>query len=359
MEGKIWKIAAKCPAPFESPAAWNCDILFHPMRRPSRLLLLLVLLSTSVALADPPSQADLLQLWKQGDYAGVVKGTAEALQPGGVSDPSERFKVAWLGAEAQLRLRQAQPAIDAFNAAAKETDDNRQQAVAKATALLIGRSKDFIYTSQTIKPPPAPKVPLKPREAAPPDRPPATTSAASKRPAFVSPVVLPRGEFDIIEPAHRTEAMQAMWTDERIDAARTIKEKIAAKSLPAISQALDRITAAEPIAVAAGSADWPQTQRDLLVNGARVDVNTTMKDMNARLIAIIKLQVKRRARQHPIAMPQDQRDQINQMTQTLDQIHTALKALPEALHVDKDTFAPELDHASQLEDRATTVLATD
>jgi hypothetical protein len=329
------------------------------MRRLTVLTAALLLLSISIAWADPATLADLQQTWKQGDYDGVVKRCTDALAPGGVTDPEDRFKVAWLKAEAQLRLRRADAAADAFNAAVKETQDARQQSLATATAILIGRSKDFIYTSLTIKPPP--KVVAAKPAANPPVNADMSTSkpGATTKPALVPPVILPRGQFDIIVPVNRTDAMAAMWTDERLDATETIKAKIAMKTLPAINNALERVNTAAPIAVAAGAADWPQTQKDLLSNAARVAANTAMKAMNLQLIDMTKEQARRRRGQHPKSMPQGERDQLNQMTQALDQITTALKALPEALNVDKDTYSSQLDNAASLEDRATTVLATD
>lgn len=309
---------------------------------------LLVLLMLSAALADPPTAADLDQLWKQRDFAGVAKGCTDALAPGGTSDAADRFKIAWLKGEAELQLRQADAAVDAFNAASAESQDERQIALAKATAILIGRSKDLVYTSLSIKPPQV-KVPPKA----------AVANAEATKEAASKPVVLLPGQYDVVDPRHRIEAMAAMWKDERADAEATIKGKIADKTLVSVNAALDRVNTAEPIAIAGGSADWPQNQKDKLANAARIAANTAMKDMNADLVVIIKDQNKRRNRAHPIAMPQGERDQLNQMTKTLDDTTQTLKALIQPLNCDKSEFDSQLDHAATLEDRATTVLATD
>jgi hypothetical protein len=323
------------------------------MRRHTVLFPMLVLLIASAARADVPALSDVQQLFKRGDFAGVVKGCADALAPGGATDPVERFKFASIKGDAHLKLRQADEAVDAFTAAAKETEDARQSAIARATIILIGRSQEFIYTSQTIKPPPA-RVPQKP-----PANSNAPTSLTTNPAINTAPVVLPRGQFDIIDSLHRPDALAAMWTDEKADAEKTIKDKIATKALPALNDALDRIHAAEPIAIAGGAADWPQTEKTQLANAARVDANVAMKDMNTQLITITKDQTKRRNKQRVQAMPQGQRDQLNTMIEAINQIVSALKALPEALGIDKGTYATQLEQAANLEDKATTVLATD
>ena len=332
-------------------------VLFHSISRLLVLCSALVFLAGVVALAEPPSADDLAKLWKQGDFAGVVSGCDADLGPDGMTDAQQRYSTAWLKGEAELRLMKADAAVAAFNAASKETHDARQTAIATATATLIGRSKDFVYTSVTIKPPPAPKTPVVAKLPAPTGD--AATQPLVKRPAILPPVILPRGQFDIIDPTHRTEAMNAMWIDERTDAESTIKAKVAAKTLAAVNEALDRVNQAEPIAIAAGSADWAQTQKNKLANAAKVSVNTEIVTFNTQLVTIVKDQVKRRNRPHPTPMPQGTRDQINQMTQALDQASETLKALPQSLNVEKNTFDQQIQRASEVEDRATTVLATD
>jgi hypothetical protein len=326
------------------------------MQRLIAITPVLLLFTVSITRADVPTPSDLQQLFKQGDYDGVVKGCTEALAPGGVTEPDDRFKVYWLKGEALLKLRQADAAVDAFNGAEKETQDDRKEDSAKATVILIGRSKDLVYTSQSFKPPASP-VPR-------PDAPkPAVNLSMETTPTThpalrAKPVILPPGQYDIADPVHRTSAMLAMWKDERTDAEKTIKEQIALKTLPAIDDALTRIKQSEPIAITAGSTEWAQSQKNLLSNAARVDANTAMLDMRTQLVAITKDQAKRHNNQQkPKAMPQSQRDQLNKMTESLNQMVEALKALPESLGVAKDTFQPQLDRAAELQDKATTVLA--
>jgi hypothetical protein len=321
------------------------------MRRTLPALSILLLLSVSTALADPPALKDLTALFKTGDYAAVLKGCDDALAPGGSSDPAERYGVACLKGEAQLRLGNADEAVSAFNAAVELTQDTRQQAIAKATAILITRSKNLIYTSITIKPPPNAKLP--PAPAAP------ALSDATTHPAYKPPGPLPRGQYDIVDPVRRIDALAALWADERADAETTIKQQIASKDLAQIAPALTRVNAAEPIAIAAGNADWAQAHRTQLATAAKIDANSAMRDMNLALVPIVKSQAKRRASQHPKSMPQDQRDQINKMTQSLDVMTTTLKALTDQLHLQADYYNTQRQQAASLQDRATTVLATD
>ena len=325
------------------------------MRRSIALSPSLILLVISLARADAPTPNDLKEMFKQGDYAGVVNGSSEALAPGGIIDAGDRYKVDALKGEALLKLGQADAAVDAFTDASKETEDPRQAFVARATSILISRSKDFVYTSETIKPPQPKVAPSKPPESGTIVRASATTMPMAEN----RPLILQPGQFDIIDPLRRTSALAAMWTDERADAERTIKAKIALKTLPSINEALDRIHKAEPIAVAAGWPEWAQTKKEMLANVARQDANLAMKDMNLKLNEIAKDQVARQSKQPPKAMPQSQRDQLNKITEALNQMISALKALPEILNVDRATYETQLDEAATLQDKATTVLATD
>ena len=97
----------------------------------------------------------------------------------------------------------------------------------------------------------------------------------------------------------------------------------------------------------------------MLANIARQDANLAMKDMNLKLNEIAKDQVARQSKQPPKAMPQSQRDQLNKITEALNQMISTLKALPEVLNVDRATYETQLDEAATLQDKATTVLATD
>jgi hypothetical protein len=331
----------------------------------------LLILLPQWARADAPTLDDLQKSFKAGDYAAVVKGAADALGPGGTSDGDQRYKIASLKADAHLELRQADEAVSALNAAVKETQDLRLQSIAQATVILIGRSRDFIYTSLTIKPPPPPKVLIKsPSPGLPPPTPPLsqplsqTTQPASRaasspttRPRTV--VILPRGQFDIIDPIRRHEALANLWIDERADAEKDIKQKLADKTLVSLSAALDRVNAASPIAIAAGWGEWPLQEKSLISAASHLDANLAMRQMNLTLTAISKEQVKRRHGQHPKPMPQDERNQINAISQSLDQLTQALGKLPDALGLEADAYKSELDQAARLSDRATTILATD
>jgi hypothetical protein len=323
------------------------------MRQSIALSAMVLFLTGSAAMADPSSPSDLQQLFNLGDYPSVVKGATEALASGAVSDAADRYKVDTLKGEASLKLRQAGAAASAFSDAAKDTANARQAFVAQATAILISRSEDLIYTSQRIKPTqPKASAPKALASMAIGADPPTTEPVAENK-----PVVLSAGQYDIIDPVHRTSALAAMWADERADAEKVIKAKIAAKTLPAINDALARIHQSEPIAVAGGSPDWAQSKEESLAGAARLNANMAMKEMNTKLIAISKSQVARHNKQPPKSMPQGDRDQINKMTEALNQMIVALKALPEALNVDRGSFGSQLDEAQSIVDHATTVLA--
>src|SRR5678816_2907786 len=84
----------------------------------------------------PASEAQLQQMFKDGDYQGVALKATRVLQiKGEAAKGYNRAKILMLKAEAQLRLKQVSQALEAFAAAAKETTDPKEAATATATEM--------------------------------------------------------------------------------------------------------------------------------------------------------------------------------------------------------------------------------
>src|SRR5882724_3533710 len=95
----------------------------------------------------PPSEAQLQQMFKDGDFQGVALKATRVLQiKGEAAKGYNRPKVLMLKGEAQLRLKQVSQALDAFAAAAKEASDPKEAATATATEMLVRKSPGLKYT---------------------------------------------------------------------------------------------------------------------------------------------------------------------------------------------------------------------
>ena len=138
----------------------------------------------------------------EGDYRGTLAEVSRALSlRGNAAEGLAKYDLIVMRAECELRMKQAEPAAASFHQAIRETKDEQQVADARATELLIRKSRQLVYT---------------PRVLAKGDKP--------------EPI-------DIVDPKNRKRALRALYTDElaqvtpRIDAAKK------GTSLTAIAQA--------------------------------------------------------------------------------------------------------------------------
>lgn len=154
----------------------------------------------------PPTEAQLQQMFKDGDYQGVALKATRVLQiKGEAAKGYNRTKILMLKAEAQLRLKQVSQALEAFTAAAKEATDPKDAATATATELLVRKSPGLKYT-------------IRPKGGGKPET------------------------LDILDEAQRKQAMAALYTDEAALAAPKIKAAENAKAMPAIVEALKTVS---------------------------------------------------------------------------------------------------------------------
>jgi hypothetical protein len=167
----------------------------------------------------PPSEAQLQQMFKDGDYQGVALKATRVLQiKGEAAKGYNRAKVLMLKAEAQLRLKQVSQALEAFAAAAKEATDPKEAATATATEILVRKSPGLKYT-------------LRPKGGGKPEM------------------------LDILDEAGRKQAMAALYADEAALAAPKIKAAENAKTLPVIIEALKTVAHLGALELAANGTD--------------------------------------------------------------------------------------------------------
>ena len=176
---------------------------------PRRINVAVVLLFiASSAVAQPANQVPSVeQLSAQLDTSpqAVLQGVARLLaMKGPAAAQLDRYELFMLRGEAHLRNKAMPAAADAFAAAGKETTDPAKKSTARATEVLVRKSKATGYVPKPPKP-----------GAAPATRP-------------VAPII------PIIKPDDRKQAMEALLNDEMAVAQPKLRAADNAQALPPI-----------------------------------------------------------------------------------------------------------------------------
>ena len=102
--------------------------------------------------AEPLSTVEEVQkLVQSGEGAEALKQVNRLLSlRGKAAESYDRYELFSLKGEAHLRLKSNEAAAAAFRQAAAETDDRQHKAVARATELLIRRSKNLTYSQKKV-----------------------------------------------------------------------------------------------------------------------------------------------------------------------------------------------------------------
>lgn len=177
----------------------------------------------------PPSQQTIQKTFDEGDYGETIQLASRALAlKGDATATYDRYEVLMLKGEAHLRLRQLRFAGDAFAAAASETDDEVKAARARATRRLIRESKGLKVQRHF------------PKKDGP-------------------------QSADLLDPGARDDALAIAYDDLRTAAAPKIKAALRARTLPPISEALERLGELHDIELAStgGDAGLLATRHDL------------------------------------------------------------------------------------------------
>jgi hypothetical protein len=192
------------------------------------------------------STADIRALFDQGKYADVLRQIARVIDlRGKAGEGYDRYELLMLRMETLLRMKSQDAALRTATEAAASTDDPQRQAVAKAMALLIRRSRGLLYT---------PGIPKK--------------------------LKLP--PIDIVEPDSRKKALAALLTDELELATPKVNAAMNGRSLPAIADALQQLRGLDELERGVGGGEEAHRMVvDLRTRGLTV-MAQTVQVMNAR-----------------------------------------------------------------------------
>jgi hypothetical protein len=157
------------------------------------------------------------QLFDDGNYSETLKQINRVLMlRGKQADAYDRYDLLMLRGETSIRMKAIAPALTSFADAAREaSDDPHKAAVARATEMLLRKSKNFIYTPR-------------------PDR----------KGKTADPI-------DLLEEKKRKAAIVALFNDEMSLAAPKIEAARDAKNLPPIADAIKSMRGLDALEMAA------------------------------------------------------------------------------------------------------------
>jgi hypothetical protein len=199
----------------------------------------------------PPKSAtnDAHADFEAGDYAGCLRKISALLSSKSLKpDSPERYDLLMLRGECMLRLKQRQPAAQAFQAAAsgmKARGDLPRVAAATALATLVKASPDLTY-----------------RPKGQPDR----------------------AGIDVVEPASRRDAMEALFQDLKQKLAPDLDDAVQAKSLLPTNDLLPGAWELYTVEFAAqGNAASTETKLEELGGHARALIGDELSGLTTRL----------------------------------------------------------------------------
>ena len=102
--------------------------------------------------AEPlPTVEDIRKLLNAGDAPGALKGVNRLLLlRGKAAEGYDKYELLSLKGDVHLKMKATDAASAAFRQAAAATEDPQHQAVARATELLVKRSKNLAYTPKKV-----------------------------------------------------------------------------------------------------------------------------------------------------------------------------------------------------------------
>jgi hypothetical protein len=316
------------------------------MMRAGKLLIAILLLCQGARDAWGASLEDIRALYDQQKYQDVIREASQALAlRGDAARGVDRLELWQLKAESHLRLKQSSLAADAFSAAAKETEDPNRAALLRATSLLVKRSRNNTYTPRREPPKQSKPAPAPPQQPPPP------------RPQPPQPI-------DILEPASRRIAIEALYADEVSDIDARVKSLLRAANLPAVFDAAAQVRGLGDLERAVSASDDGTRNRLLSLGDIAHDlIRTSLKQMSNRIDQISRrANEKHRAGDFLYAKrglgPGDAKE-LEGIKDTCDKILAAAERLTSELGTDPELYKDCIDDATKTRDRAHVVLITD
>ena len=203
----------------------------------------------------------------EGKHADVLKQVAKLIQlKGDTAKAYDRYDLLCLRGEAALRGKANSMAMDAFAQASRASEDLQKQAVARATEILIRRSKPLGYVPRTAAPAPAGEP------------------AGVKASGAAAPKAQASQPIPIIEAADRKRAFAALFADEFAVVDPKVKAATKATGLPPIIDAIKSIGDLRALEIAAnGSANQTKGITGDLGEHAHILIAGALQPMEQRV----------------------------------------------------------------------------
>lgn len=186
------------------------------------LVSLSVLRIVAPVAAEPqplPTMTEIHGLYEDKLYPEALRAITRVATMRQIPPEYDKYELLTLKAECHLRLRQQPLAVDTFEKAADVTENERDRAIAAATALLIKKSTGFAYRPK---------------------------SGGDGKPP--QPI-------DVIEAEPRKQALSALFEDEWKGKQATLKRARQSGSLPQLSSAIEEVTELRLLELAATGED--------------------------------------------------------------------------------------------------------
>ena len=333
--------AAPAPAPAPAPAR-------PPARAPTPVA---PAPAAAPAAGEPlPTMEQLKAQLAEGKQQDVLKQVAKLLQlKGDAAKAYDRYDLLCLRGEAALRAKTNSMAMEAFAQASRATDDKEKQAVARATELLIRRSKPLGYVPRTTGGP-------------------ATRPAGAKIDATVKPQAgQPQQPIPIIEEADRKRAFAAMFADEMAVVDPKVQAATKANNLPPVIDAIKSLGDLRAIDIAAnGSAAQTKALGADLGAHAHELIATTMAPMDKRVEECWNSASRTTVTQYSDARPQApglwgltsiEQNDLKAIISTCEKVQPVASEL--ATVTERAELIADAQKAQKLQARATEVLTFD
>jgi hypothetical protein len=312
------------------------------------------------ASAQPSANLEELhRLIAEQQYAPALQKITAALALKGPAAKSvDRYQLFMLKGECLLQNKATRLALDAYTAAIKEAESDRDRSLAEAHETLVKESKGFAYTPKT------------------------STVAAPTPPNTPKPRPAP---IDILNLESRKKAFAALLADEL--AANDAKVKVAktSKALPPIAQLFAPLSKMEGIELASlpeggeggagGEAVKVKAVRAELIDAAKKIVAEALRGMSKRLSEIDKsantfvefYQESIDAFARPVmtkmykkkGLTDPQTKELTETSATCDKLSPALTELAKGLGAQDKTFDPFSEEAARIRKEVDRVLDTD
>lgn len=280
-----------------------------------------------------PTVESVRKLIDEGNSTEALKQLARLMSlRGKAAQGLDRYELWTLKGEAHLRLKASEAAASAFRKASAETDKKEQIALARATELLVRKSKNLAYT---------PRKPLKDKQADP---------------------------ISIVSPEGRKAALGALFVDEMADVLPKVEAAKDAKSVAPMAAAIAAAKEVEYLETAAnGSADQITGIVEQIKEAGKTMLNKAVERGNKQADRITQ-RANELVRERKVVpsyngpgwstrtvttrrgVQREDVDELKEMVDACAEVIDQAKALQQACGADREEFDGVIDAAQDLRD---------